>query len=1494
MPQDYPNNWFTQSKKPSTIEKWVLELQYNNGYQQKQRIFFGMYDSKIRVSGTTYSVYGILTALPSVSESISIYKGRYKSSDCSFTIQNRKINFKPFSDTGTAQTETILETNAILFGGAYNFINRSCSLYSYFDSGLTSGDITDEIGVTDLSDAALLYTGRILEITHNKAEVNIASVTERPYDWLTIPSKLGTSGQFYPVAYGDFTHEESTTANPQIVDSAVCFPIPIDKQEEYIKCLLPQNLGGTFVRPHLWNVWTNSFAPIEPPNGETFAGFSDVQNNHQTLADGTQGKAAYARNDLLATYKSNGDITPDTGNCTIHFSNVEYGGNNYDGNDWTTTANQLQNPFGTNINADSSVNTSANIYWKLQNIQPAGQGLNGTNRITRYFEIRYKYPSRALRYRMTMDWYCALGGTLQNSANDYIRLTDVTGSATTNANYNQDIFYDIDGGNGTGTYTFDLSSPASVGNFRVKMEAEFTNIQGNNMSAYVTFELGNFGPFLVSEGIDMENEPTGSATAVEQMGHLYCGADGKVKSYNGGSGSAIKPHEIHRDLLADQTGWDTTDANLEGWNELDTARNSWICRYASAEPEKVKDIIDNIAYEGGFVFKMRPSRDNTKKGRYIFVKDSYNGNDINYTISANDLDDKGINAETTKFADLVTYRTIKYDYNHGSRKYQEEKIAKNATTRTKYDIRTEENKEDVTLEALTTPIANTNNQNELQGTANAAFANYYNNINGDVKILIKANVVNPKFFGMECGDIINFKEDLNELGKCYSHEWNHIIFMVTKVNRGYNEVGFEAIQVQLDANWVIPDNGTFPAAETIYGKSVDISWWGNTTSNWTIFIYKNAGESNESTANTYTLANNSGTSANSYYHTLTIDLDASSVGPFTDIGNDGVMDDGPFQIKIRPTSEAAAEVAGGVIFNLVSRPVFVWPLATDDWANTFFIRDNNVPTGVSNGTTASNGVNDYRNQLAGSIHDIKWDADTNANATWTLKFHRGNRSTLTPVETTTLLNAQVATSSTDIGNGKRRFVYEDWEPIADVMQFGETMQNVQINNGFWMELKDETAGTTIYTEALGGASVCKPYIDTYESSGKVLPEYSYYTGLSTQPYRHICFNPARARLENQTSSGNDLNFVQSNTTTIQSKMDDRPTFTIGSVRLEKFNGPRCTQGMDWDIYLNFWDKNGDFGPQGNFKDMGQISDSALGVGISPAARFQIYSDTSIIRKNMYLPQTTIEGIYATNNVDYDTAMGGNFCLRFCPHLSPTDGAAFTGKGKIEKGGDGAANGYLYPRMDQLIHPNPEAVGIRFQNWNYTGQTGDIRTFPMPNFIQHNNVNDDFLAFGMRGIHSDDFTNFVGDSNSNNQFARPIIDVHSPTGITGPQSQYTINNSYPVLWRTHNIGYDSSGTSLGHNARVVVMVVNASNNVVESQSGAQYNDGAATWSVSSTGSYFIVVRLYDIDNYASNEWSSNFGAYQTAEFGGYSTAAKHDRYFWGKSANFSVTSGGGSN
>ena len=125
MPQDYPSQWFTKSKKPSTIEKWVVELEYNQGATQKQRVFFGTHDTSIIAGGVNYRVYGILTSTPTIAESINLLKGVYKSSDCSFTFDNTQINWMPYSDTGVAQNGIErLDTTALLFGGDYNFINR--------------------------------------------------------------------------------------------------------------------------------------------------------------------------------------------------------------------------------------------------------------------------------------------------------------------------------------------------------------------------------------------------------------------------------------------------------------------------------------------------------------------------------------------------------------------------------------------------------------------------------------------------------------------------------------------------------------------------------------------------------------------------------------------------------------------------------------------------------------------------------------------------------------------------------------------------------------------------------------------------------------------------------------------------------------------------------------------------------------------------------------------------------------------------------------------------------------------------------------------------------------------------------------------------------------------------------------------------------------------------------------------------------------------------
>ena len=74
-----------------------------------------------------------------------------------------------------------------------------------------------------------------------------------------------------------------------------------------------------------------------------------------------------------------------------------------------------------------------------------------------------------------------------------------------------------------------------------------------------------------------------------------------------------------------------------------------------------------------------------------------------------------------------------------------------------------------------------------------------------------------------------------------------------------------------------------------------------------------------------------------------------------------------------------------------------------------------------------------------------------------------------------------------------------------------------------------------------------------------------------------------------------------------------------------------------------------------------------------------------------------------------------------------------------------------------------------------------------------------------------------------------------------------------------------------------------------QTNASYNDGYATWSVSQTGNYYIVVRVYDILNRGNAEWAGIYGV-SNAEAGNYVGSNVYHRYFWGKSANFGVTSG----
>lgn len=258
---------------------------------------------------------------------------------------------------------------------------------------------------------------------------------------------------------------------------------------------------------------------------------------------------------------------------------------------------------------------------------------------------------------------------------------------------------------------------------------------------------------------------------------VYSATDGLNRSYS--SGTATKVHEFHRDLFYRFLG--VTDSPI-GWSDLDTDRSSWTGRYWTLEQKPIKQLLDKMAYEGGFCYTY--SANGTLK--YIYVKNSYSSAD--HTLDKNDL--SGISIDHTPINDLITDITVNYDA-HPAKKgtYRNQATASESTIRSNYNIASDEAKLQVNLDALVGGIGS----DLTPTTPNAGFIDYYGNLLSEPRVIINTKVENPALFTMELGDICTLSNMLP--AKAFNKSYSGLYFMVTSISRSSGKFQIELTEV---------------------------------------------------------------------------------------------------------------------------------------------------------------------------------------------------------------------------------------------------------------------------------------------------------------------------------------------------------------------------------------------------------------------------------------------------------------------------------------------------------------------------------------------------------------------------------------------------------------------------------------------------------------------------------------------------------------------------
>ena len=459
--------------------------------------------------------------------------------------------------------------SALLIAGSNNYLNKKVELYSILNDSTSS------------SDQIKLYTGRLQSVSMDDSRVNINIVNHMPTDFINLPYSKSTNGVYTPIAYGDYVDNTAQSTENNKLYSA------------------PRVIGSGFGAVYAVTDSISSGAGkahYYDKNAKSFANLTLLDSSASTSVFGVQ------------TVRVDADLTRE------HRLKPQY-----DSGSWTNATNAVDDDNSTF--ADSGTQT-ANNSEATQNYVvklPSVSGKVTTFKLYVKATLTYTGSASSLdfvnfRYATTYDSTTSAFANILNvnnpstSADQTLSTSgaaDITNSGT--AHSEVDLVSVVNSNDNKLPDTITLQSRA------------YTTATGNVVANVKLYDIW----FKIITEEDIQNEPTAAKKAFEDLDRIYIGTDGLSKSWS--SGAATKVHEFHRDILYRFLDVTTAPTN---YSTLDSARSSWTGRFSNSDPKDSKSILDQLQYEGGFIFTF-----NQDTPKYIFIPDSISADHANVTKS---------------------------------------------------------------------------------------------------------------------------------------------------------------------------------------------------------------------------------------------------------------------------------------------------------------------------------------------------------------------------------------------------------------------------------------------------------------------------------------------------------------------------------------------------------------------------------------------------------------------------------------------------------------------------------------------------------------------------------------------------------------------------------------------------------------------------------------------------------------------------------------------
>lgn len=696
------------AKSQSCQPDWAMKLYYYSVSAENSNSFIGISSKDRLIDGVKY--YGIVTNWSSVVKTMDIANS--KAQLAGFTIEC----------VNKWKTDTF---SALLYGDSNDyFVNNKSLLYMGNNSETT------------LSNWILIGEYRLVNVGHDAQTVTLEFEERLPWDKLSLPREKTGRGIYFPLIYGEYTAETSEPhgegGSTDFCDSAVVWPLPVERTYlEDIVCLARDGIGtGVAVKCHHWEPSLEVFVPLDTTNNT--AAYTSTPDN--------DGRSVNAPGDLRRGMK---------------FYPLGEG----DSNEWT-------NPT---------------LCLNQNDLNYTYEDLGVVNGTTEYSYLALQLPSidgtlQAIQVYVKYD----LEFTDQGGATFAIDLFDVTYNTSSTPS-------DTDGTSVAIVAKTDADEDESFGSWTDFNYSLYTaNLyQANNTipsELKLCFKVAASAPGVdaavrissiyisvtVAQALDnsLWKYDKTAAWYGSQLKYLYSGTDGPTDSAWGGSSTLTECQQFHRDILQSYVGLATADINTTTWNALDTAKNGWTARLWELEPVPVKELLERLQFEGGFVAFW--SQQDVK---YVWVKNDPSGDSVE-TLTEDDYRDLAISL--TPWDEVVTKRV----YNYG-RHPERDSYESSATwpssggLRTEYNVGSSEDIEEIDLRYLVDDITGGTNPNDHIGR-------YYDNILNEPKIIVNCRIMNPLYFNLEIGDIVQFNDSKIDP---FDKSWTNLYFMIIEERR---------------------------------------------------------------------------------------------------------------------------------------------------------------------------------------------------------------------------------------------------------------------------------------------------------------------------------------------------------------------------------------------------------------------------------------------------------------------------------------------------------------------------------------------------------------------------------------------------------------------------------------------------------------------------------------------------------------------------------------